>query len=104
MIETENKVSSLLESTYDDSLSTRSYIRRGVCIRNRYLQGGRSNKPITQMSRPSTDAAPNNIGITKLSIHLWQALNSKKIFWKSKGVFVRMFVTIYLHLFCDVYI
>ena len=69
MIETENKVSSMLESTYDESLSTRNYIRRGVCIRNRYLQGGRSNKPITQMSRPSTDAAPNNIGITKLSIH-----------------------------------
>ena len=59
-----------LERTYDDSLSTRNYIRRGVCIRNRYLQGGRSNKPITQMSRPSTDAAPNNIGVTKLCIHL----------------------------------
>ena len=57
------------EYIYDDSLSTRNYIRRRVCIRNRYLQGGRSNKPITQMSRPSTDAAPNNIGITKLSIH-----------------------------------
>ena len=57
------------EDIYDDSLSTRSYIRRRVCIRNRYLQGGRSNKPITQMSRPSTDAAPNNIGITKLCIH-----------------------------------
>ena len=56
------------EYIYDDSLSTRNYIRR-ECIRNRYLQGGRSNKPITQMSRPSTDAAPNNIGITKLSIH-----------------------------------
>ena len=69
MIETENGISYILERTYDDSLSTRSYIRRGVCIRNRYLQGGRSNKPITQMSRPSTDAAPNNIGITKLCIH-----------------------------------
>ena len=33
--------------------------------RNRYLQGGSSNKPITRMSRPSIDTAPYNISNTK---------------------------------------
>ena len=33
--------------------------------RSRYLQGGRSNKPITQMSWPSIDTAPYNISNTK---------------------------------------